>query len=134
MKRKNEKKVDRGGEKKKRAQNLNKSLTYEGFFVKSFGADEQPLNPLSPVCSPPDSPRASLHSSRNNSSSSKRLRLHRHRSLKTTSASGNEGFAPSSALSDSEIEIAHHRGPTESKSGKCYINITCALFRPLYNS
>ena len=32
VKRKKEKKVDRGGEKKKRAQNLNKSLTYNGVW------------------------------------------------------------------------------------------------------
>ena len=29
----------------------------EGFFVKSFGAGEEPANPLSPVGTPPGSPR-----------------------------------------------------------------------------
>ena len=30
----------------------------EGFFVKSFGAGEEPANPLSPVGTPPGSPRS----------------------------------------------------------------------------
>lgn len=88
----------------------------EGFFVKNFAADERPLNPLSPVTSPPDSPRSSSVSlSRTNSvlNSTKRIRRSFHRSK---SEIEKIGFDPSCALSDSEVDFVNHRPAKESKS------------------
>ena len=109
----------------------------EGFFVKSFGAGEEPANPLSPVGTPPGSPRGGASLTRqglmtsfldfflNNlligsTCSQKRRRFNR---AKTTSAAdlcdqSESSFDPSIALSDSEIEISQHRPAVESKSGE----------------
>ena len=108
----------------------------EGFFVKNFAADEQPLNPLSPVTSPPDSPRSSSTLSRivlqsavfwcyftlltlerttSALNSSKRTRRSFHRSKSDLE---NNTFDPSCALSDSEVDFVNHRPAKESKSGK----------------
>jgi len=83
----------------------------EAFFVKSFGADEQPQNPLSPTGTPPSSPKSGL--TRKNSVGAKRRKFGRSK----TSSENDEGtpFDPSCALSDSEVEIAH-RPALESKS------------------
>jgi len=91
----------------------------EGFFVKSFGAGEEPANPLSPVGTPPGSPRGGASLTRQGSTcSQKRRRFNR---AKTTSAAdlcdqSESSFDPSIALSDSEIEISQHRPAVESKS------------------
>lgn len=92
----------------------------EGFFVKSFGAGEEPANPLSPLGTPPGSPRSTASLTRQGSTcSQKRRRFNR---AKTTASSDHlcdqseSSFDPSSALSDSEIEICQHRPAKESKS------------------